>query len=535
MSEFSKDGSVLGRPVTRRQVLKGALTIGAVASLGPVIGACGGGDQAGETTPTEEAAKKGGHLRVGLVGGSTKDTADPQRAMLVPDDALNWLMFEGLMQYSPKLVPELLLAEEVSKNADATEWTVRLKPDIPWHDGRTVSADDVVFSFQRIVDPKEPLDGATALMGLKPEDIMKVDDMTVKFRWDTPNVLFGTDGLTQRLVHIVPVGFDAANPVGTGPFKLESFVAGDRFGLSAFKDYHGGAPNLSEISLIEFAEPTARWNALMSGTVDAIVELPPAQLTMIEAEDGYAPLDAKVGGFACFMMHTQKKPFDDVRVRQAIRLIPDRAQMLEQAYNGVGWIGNDMYSPFDAGYPSSLRQRDQDLEQAASLLKQAGYEGLTVELVTSDAIGNGAVAQAQVFAEQAKGAGVEVKVNKVESGVLWGDDYMSWAFAGDWFSYRNYLQMAAIASMPDAPYNSTHWKNARWQAIVEEAMRTADDDKRNEMVAEASTIEFEEGGIIIPSFKNQLDAYSIKVKGLVEGDRMGTPLGRWRLHQAYIG
>jgi peptide/nickel transport system substrate-binding protein len=209
--------------------------------------------------------------------------------------------------------------------------------------------------------------------------------------------------------------------------------------------------------------------------------------------------------------------------------------MLEQAYSGVGWIGNDMYSPFDAGYPNSLPQRDQDLEQAAALLKQAGYDGLSIELVTSDAIGNGAVAQAQVFAEQAKGAGVDVKVNKVESGVLWGDDYMSWTFFGDWFSYRNYLQMAAIATMPDAPYNASHWKNAKWQAIVEEAMRTADDDRRNEMVAEASTIEFEEGGLVIPSFKNQLDAYSVKVKGLVEGDRMGTPLGRWRLHQVYIG
>lgn len=536
MTDERSKSSFLSRPITRREVLQGAVAIGAAASLGPALAACGG-EPKGEATASASStgAKKGGNLRVGLVGGSAQDTADPHRALLVPDDALNWLMYEGLMQYSPDLTPELMLAEEVTSNAKATEWTVRVKPDVVWHDGKPLTADDVVFSFQRIVNPKAPLGGATALAGLKPTDVVKVDSRTVRFRWDTPNVLFGTDGLTQRLVHIVPVGFDPKKPVGTGPFKLESFKPGEQFVLSAFKDYREGAPYLDEVTLIEFADPTARVNALLGGTVDAIVELPPSQINVLPAQAGASALNAKSGGWVGLSMRVDQKPFTDVRVRQAFKLIPDRGQMLQNAYDNVGWLANDMYSPFDKGYPKNVAQRAQDLDQAKSLLTAAGYgNGLTVDLMTSDAVGNGAVAQAQVFAEQAKGAGVAVNVKKVDSGVLYGKNYLSWTFMMDWWSYRNYLQMAAVVAMPDAPYNATHWKNDTWLAIVKEALRTLDDTKRNELVAEAETIEYNEGGYCIPSFKNQLDAYSNKLAGLVENDVMGTPLGRWRLSKVYF-
>jgi len=532
MAAEDVESNFLKKPVTRREALKGALAVGAAAGLGPVMAACGGGGTSASPSATATGGPKtGGELKVGLVGGSAKDTADPQMAPFVPDDALNWLMFEGLVNWTPDYTAENVLAESVEKNADATEWTVRIKPDVMWHDGKTLTADDVVFSFQRIVDPKSPKDGAAGLGGLKPENVVKVDATTVKFRFDTPNVIFGTDALASRLVHVVPVGFDPMKPIGTGAFKMESFKPGDQFVLSAFKDYHGGAPYLDKVTLIEFQDPTARVNALLGGTIDALVELPPSQLTVLQSQSGFAPLNAKSGGWVPFTMRIDQKPFDDVRVRQAFRLIPDRTQMLQNAYSNVGWIANDMYSPFDKGYPASLPQRQQDLEQAKSLLKAAGQEGLSIELVASDAVGNGAVAAATVFAENAKAAGVNVTVNKVDSSVIYGKNYLSWTFAMDFWGLRNYLQQAAAGSTPDSPYNECHWKNDKWYALYTEALRTADDAKRNELISEAATIEYNEGGYIICSFKNQLDAYSTKLEGIVTNDVMGIPLGRWRLNK----
>ena len=193
--------------------------------------------------------------------------------------------------------------------------------------------------------------------------------------------------------------------------------------------------------MIEFADDTARINALKSGQIQAMSQLPKSQAKVIEATDGLALLNAETGAWRPFTMRIDVKPFSDVRVRQAFRLIVDRQQMIDQAYSGLGAVANDMYGRFDAGTPE-LEQRVQDIEQAKSLLKQAGYDNdLTVELITSaEALGGDEVAAAQVFAEQAKAAGVTVNVNKVDSGVFYGKEYLTWPFAQDFWETRDFLQ-----------------------------------------------------------------------------------------------
>jgi len=175
-----------------------------------------------------------------------------------------------------------------------------------------------------------------------------------------------------------------------------------------------------------------------------------------------------------------------------------------------------MYAPFDPGYPSDLPQREQDLEQAKSLLKQAGYDNnLTVKLTTSTSVSPGAPAAATVFARQAKSVGVDVKVDNVTGDVFWGDEYLKYQFAMDNWGTRGYLEQAGMGSMPDAYYNETHWDHPEWLALVEEAFKTVDDAKRNELITQASTIEYNEGGYIIYAFDKQVDAHSTKVAGVI--------------------
>jgi peptide/nickel transport system substrate-binding protein len=530
----TKDSGEIGRlvrctPFTRRDFLKGATLLGGGVAFGSVLAACGDEET---TTGGGGEPTKGGSLRVGIVGGSAKDTADPHKASFEPDIAIQYCAYDGLMSFDQdyKLVNHL--AEEVTPNADASVYTVRIKPDLTWHDGKSLTADDVVYSFERVIDPDDPGTGAGYLAGLRSGNVVKIDDLTVEFRLDAPNVLL-PEGLAVRGNMLVPVDYDPNNPIGCGPFKLTDFKPGEQFTFAPFADYWGGSPWVDDLTIIEFADETARVNALSSGEVEAITQLPNAQIQVIEGTSGLLVLNATTGAWRPFTMRIDVKPFSDVRVRQAFRLIVDRQQMIDQAYAGIGTMGNDMYGPFDPGTPD-LPQREQDLEQAKSLLKQAGYENLTVELVTSSAdLGADEVAAAQVFAEQAKGAGVTIKVNKVGAGIFYGEDYLSWPFAQDFWYTRNYLGQTTQGTLPDAPYNETHWKNDTWLAIVQEAFRTSDDDKRNELIAQAQEIEYNEGGLIIWAFRNQVDAHSDKIAGF-KPDKSGVPLGQFGFKDVYF-
>jgi peptide/nickel transport system substrate-binding protein len=283
---------------------------------------------------------------------------------------------------------------------------------------------------------------------------------------------------------------------------------------------------------VEFADPTARVNALLGGTVDAISDLPSTRVAAVSGA-GAKVLDAHTGAWQPYTMRIDVKPFNDVRVRQAFRLIVDRPAMISQAYDGYGSLGNDMYAPFDPGTPQ-LPQRHQDLAKAKSLLKAAGYGGgLTVTLTTSDAVGSNAVAAARLFAEQAKGAGVRVNVNKVDSSVFYGKQYLAWPFAQDFWYTRNYLAQTAVGTLPRAPFNETHWKNATWLALVQEAFKTLNTTFRDVVIGEAQKIEYEQGGYIVWSFNGQVDAYSKKLGGVVP-DRSGVPLSSFHFNQFYF-
>ena len=521
-------------PLTRRQLLKAAGIVSASFAFGSALGACGSSEEgtAASATTSPGVARQGGILRVGIVGGSAKEVLDGQMGTTEPEICFYYQLYDALLGWDKDYQLIGLLAEEVSPNADATVWTAKLRQGVIFHDGKSLTADDVVWSFKRIINPKDPKAGAASLADLPASGIRKVDANTVAFHLDNPNSVFA-----EQLAHynncILPQGFDLAKPVGTGPFKLTSFKPGEGADFAANSEYYAQAPFVDELKVIEFNDPVARVNAFIGGSVEAISQLPSAQVPVVE-QAGLSVLDARTAAWQPFTMRVDVKPYDDVRVRQAFRLMVDREAMIAQAYTGFGAVGNDMYAPFDPGYPKDLPQREQDLEQAKSLLKQAGYgDGLTVTLNTSDAVGSAAVAAAQVFAEQAKGAGVTIKVNKVDPAVFYGDGYLQWDFAQDFWYTRNYLAQTAQGSLPGAPFNETHWSDPSWVALIKQAMATGDETKRNEIAAEAMKIEYEQGGYIVWAFNDQIDAYSSKIGG-VQPYKSGVPLAGFHFNEFYF-
>jgi peptide/nickel transport system substrate-binding protein len=518
-TERSEDGVV-----TRRQVLRSALAGGTLIAGGNLLAACGSSSSSSGATSAAATAgsiKPGGTLRVGTTGGGAKDSIDAHFAVADPDISRLWQLYDPLAVRSPDFQLEMRLAESITPGKTPDVWTVRLRHGVTFHNGKPVTADDVIYSLHRIINPKNPGTGAASIGYVDLKRTKKLDARTVQVALMFPNVGF-PDDVGQYFNGIVPVGYDPKNPIGTGPFKYESFTPGSQSVFLKNADYWDGPPHVDSVTIIDFPDDTAKVNALLGGQVDAVTNLPSAQLSSVQANSGLKALISQCGAWQPFTMRVDQPPFNDVRVRQAFRLIVDRPQMITQVLSGQGRVANDLYAPYDPAYDSALAQRHQDIAQAKSLLKAAGHSNLTVQLTTAP-VYQGIVEAAQVFAQQAQAAGVTVNLNKTDSNTFYGPNYLKWPLAQDFWFTRNYLGQVAQGSLPNSPFNETHWADATFQKLIKQAQAELDESKRNAILQQAQTIEYNSGGYIVWSFSNQLDAYSSKLAGFRQA-RSGVPL-----------
>jgi peptide/nickel transport system substrate-binding protein len=495
--------------LSRRDLLRAAAVLGTAGLAG-----CAGDRLDRQVSAADlRPRRRGGTLRIGVTGGSAKDTLDPHTPTTYPDQARVSNLYEPLFLRDPSYAVQPVLAESLESSADARTWTLRLREGVEFHDGKTLDVDDVAFTLRRILDPATR-SIAVALSCVDAAGLRRLDARTLVIPLKEPYALF-KDQLAQYYFGIVPVGFDVAKPVGTGPFRFGSFTPGQSSTFHRFDRYwRTDQPYVDDLVIVDFPDDQGRVRALLDGRVDAIDNLPPTKIDMVKATGAHV-LISETGAWTPFTMRVDAEPFRDVRVRQAMRLIVDREQMVSQALNGQGRIANDLYAPFDVAYAKDLPQRQQDLPQAMSLLKRAGHADLQVELVTSSGIGAGAVEAARLFAKQAGGAGVDVRVREVEGGVFYGQNYLSWPFALDYWFTRSYLPQVFQGSLVDSPFNECHWNQPRFTALVNQARGEFDPARRIALLHEAQQIEYDSGGYIVWGFKNQVDAYATKVTGFV--------------------
>ena len=527
----------IAESVSRRRLLQGALLGGATLGLGPLLDACSSNAKSSGSSSSSGSPRNGGHLRVGMTDFASNDTLDPQLAGThESNEALNFNTFDRLFAFSPdqkQVVPQL--ASHYAANSDATQFTVRLRDGLTFHSGKHVTADDVVFSYQRMMDPKHPKSLTPLLAGVK--QVKKLDKLTVRFTLSGPDAVF-QETLAHYAASILPVGFVADGTAkslnGTGPFKVDSWIQGRQADFSPFADYYGQVPHVDQMTWFSYNDPTAQMNALQSDAIDWATAIQPTQVATLSKGQGLAAFMTDSGGYTPFCMRVDQAPFTDVRVRQAFKLVVDRPQMIESTVSGLAALGNDMYGRFDPSYPSNLPQRAQDIAQARSLLKQAGYSnGLTIDLNTSNGVGPFAVAAATVFAEQASKAGIKVNVKNLDSNVLYGNQWLSWTFSMDVWGTRSYLATAMLATLPGAPWNETHWNDPTWTALVRKALASVDQTARNNLVQQAQKIEYDKGGYIIWSFPKLIDGQSTKVGGAVHDTFLTSACG-WRFNQLYF-
>jgi peptide/nickel transport system substrate-binding protein len=503
----------------RRQFLAG---LAGTAAAGGLLAACGSSAAARPAGPGPRK-RYGGNLTAGLTGGSASDTLDPHQGLTYLDTARASAVYEPLVALSADARLEYVLAEEITpRNGSLTSWVIRLRPGVRFHDGRPLTAGDVIYTFRRIIASKY-----SAINVLGPVDaagIRALDPATVLVPMSRPYASLPEQLAGILTAQIVPDGFDPAKqkPNGTGPFTFQSFTPGQRSVFARNPDYwQYGLPYADTLTIVDFPDTVSLQDALTTGQVHAAGTLDGPQMAALANTSGITPVASPAGTIIPFTMRVDQAPFNDVRVRQAMRLLVDRPQLIASALDGYGTLASDVFSPYDPDYDHALR-REQDIAQAKFLLSKAGREGLTVTLVTSP-IATATVAMATVLAEQAKAAGVTINLRNVPPGTFFGPDYLRWTFSQDFYSYAPYLAQVTLSMLPTSPWDETHFADPAYIRLYAQANATSDPAIRAQIVRDMQQTDFDQGGYIVPAFIDTLDAYSAKITGYAPS-RLGQPL-----------
>jgi peptide/nickel transport system substrate-binding protein len=512
-----------GGQLDRRKFLWSAAAGLAVVGAGASLAACAGGSQGGGQTaagPTGEP-KPGGTLRLGAQGGASTDTLDGQNGLTNADFNRIYQLYDQLVVLDAQGQPQLWLAKSITPNNDGTEWTIVIPDGVTTHQGKPFTADDVLYSFNRIVSNKFP--GASSLGPIDLASSRAANPTTAVLKYSQPFAVL-PEMLSSVYFTMVPRDFDPKNPDGTGPFKYQSFSPGVSSTFVRNANYwHSGLPHLDSVVTTNIADETSQVNALQSGQVDVIDFLSEGSVAALQTGGMHVNI-SNTGGWGPFTMRIDQKPFDDVRVRQAFRLVVDRKEMIAQLYGGHGKAGNDVFSMLDKSYPTDLPQREQDIDQAKSLLKAAGAENLTVDLVTTPNA-PGMVQAAQVFATQAKKAGINVNVVQQTTTDYFANSYLKAPFSQDYWQTGTYMFTAGQALVPTAPFNFTRFNDPEYTALYAQAIAELDQGKRADLIHKMAHIDYDRGGYIIPYFFPVIDAASPKVGGVKENANGYSPGG----------
>jgi peptide/nickel transport system substrate-binding protein len=510
------------RGITRAQLLKRAALGGAVLAGADLLAACGASSSTGGTSSASQGApKRGGHLRVGMTGNGTAETVNPTIGVVAIDAARALNLFEGLVWTDQHNQLKPLLAVDWSPNKDGTLWTIKLRRGVTWHNGKTFTADDVIYSLRAMGSPANFGNPSVTTVNLK--DLKKVNDYEVKVPMLSPNgrLLDLFAYFNQVMIQDGEKKFSP--PIGTGPFKFESFTPGRQSVFTRNANYwQTGKPYVDSLEIISIDEASARLNALKSGQIDMMdsVAFPDAKAELAAPSGSINIYNAKTPTFYTFYMDQATAPFNDVRVRQAMMYAVDRQALINDALDGFGSLGNDLPGKGLPLFDSSLPQKQQDIEKAKSLLKQAGHTTVNVTLTTSP-IFEGFPESATLLQQQVKSAGFNVALKQVQPSQYLtpppGGVYLKLPFGQDKWPIPTLQSFYTQALVANAPYAESHESNPTFEKTLRQAIAAIDPGEQQKLWNQVQEYQYTQGGNVIWSQPNNIDAGAKNVAGLIPG------------------
>jgi len=431
------------------------------------------------------------------------------------------------------------LIEKWEPSPDLKTWTLRVRKSVKWHNGRQFTADDVVWNLKRVLDPKTGSSVLGLMKGFLLEDyetgekddkgnpkkasrlwdanaIQKVDDFTVRLNGKTPQL-----AVPEQLFHYPLLILDPAEngefkvgSNGTGAFTLVENEVGRRQVLKAHKpSYWGGGPYLDQLEFIDLGDdPAASVAALASKQVDGLYGADIVQLEALQKIPHVQMYQVATAYTATARMQPVK-PFDDKRVRQAMRYAIDANAVLQIAHRGLGQPGEHHHvSPVHPEY-AKLAPPQRDVARARKLLADAGYpNGIDVEIICRPQPAWELLA-VQTMVEQWKEAGIRVKINVMPSTQYW-EVWTKVPFGFTTWAHRPLgIMSLALAYRSGGPWNESKYSNPEFDRLLTQAEGTLDVAARREIMARLESILQEDGPIVQPVWRAIFTFHDKRVQG----------------------
>lgn len=515
-------------------------------TLALVLAACGGDDSEEATTSgntetntdsgtTEENAATGGDLIIAEL--SDASSLDPHGSNDVPSSNVQSNLYETLVirDANGDLAPGLA---ESWTQVDELTWEFKLKQGVTFHDGEAFNADAVKASFDRLLDPV--VASPRAFLFEMVTDVKVIDDSTVQFVTEYP-----FSPLLAHLTHngggiISPKSIEAdyaameadssviagsvigTNPVGTGPFKFDKWTPGTEIKLVKFAEYAGTPANIDSVTFKVVPEGATRVAELQSGYAHIIGTVDPSQVENVNSFDDASVLETASSSLTYLGFNTQKAPFDDPKVRQAISTAIDRESLITGIFEGYGIPAISPLSPGIFGYTEDVTSMAYNMDEAKALLAESNHpDGFTTTIWTND---NPVRQQVAIVLQEAlKELNITATIEVMEFG-----SYLEKTSAGEhdmfilgWSNSTGDADYGLYAlfhsSQHGDPGNRSFYTSAKVDELLDKGRREADQGAREAIYKEAIQLISDESPMAFVLHPSNLTGVSDKVSGFLVG------------------
>lgn len=482
------------------------------------------------------APRMGGVVRIGM---RVQDISSPHTYSWIEACNVARQTIEYLTETGIDNITRPSLVEKWEASPDLKSWTLHLRKDVKWRKGRPFTADDVVWNLTRVLDAKTGSSVVGLLKGFMLDEfetgekddkgvakkstrlwdasaIRKIDDFTVQVNGKVPNLAVPESLYHYPLMITDPAedGKFGVGSNGTGAFELVEHEVGKRSLMVARKSgYWGKGPFIDRFEVIDLGDDAAaQVSALASKQVDMIYQGSIASLPTVERL-AHVQINSVVGGYTAVARVQSIKPFDDKRVRQALRFATDTEALLKAAHRGLGSPGEHHHvAPTHPEY-ANIGFQKRDVAKSKALLAEAGYpNGIDTEIACRPSP-DWELLAVQTMVEQWKEAGIRVKINVMPSSQYW-DNWTKVPFGFTTWAHRPLgIMVLGLAYRTGAAWNELKWSNPEFDKLLAEAEGYLDLEKRRAVTAKLEQIMLDDGPAVIPLWRAIFNYTDKKIKG----------------------
>ena len=515
--------------IDRREFLRTATLLGMAAGAAYAV--------AGLPAPVraQEEMPKGGKIRIGM---HVQEIKDPQ--------TLSWVeptnVLRGCVQYltvtDQANITRGQLLEKWDPSEDLKTWTLTIRQEAKWRSGRPFTADDAIWNIKRVLDPKTGSSVLGLMKGYMLEEydtgaqkdgkpvkstrlwsdkaIEKIDDKTLRLNCKAPQL-----AVPEHMFHFPFFMLDPAENGafkvgmnGTGPYEIVAYNVGQNAIVRASKSYWGKPVNLDEVEFVDLGTDSgATIAALASGQVDGVYDVDFSELDTIKALPDINIHSVTTAQTSVVRGKCDQKPFNDARVRQALKLAIDQQKVIDIVFRGAASVGEHHHvAPVHPEY-AKLPMIHQDIPKAKQLLAAAGYpDGLKLEIACKPSPA-WELASVTVMTEMWKQAGIDVKINVMPAASFWQVwDKVPFGYTA-WTHRPLGVMVLGLAYRSGVPWNESNYSNPEFDRLLVQAEGILDPDKRRVVMAKLEQIMQEDGPVVQPLWRVVQAAYHKKVKG----------------------